>query len=76
MVDGFWWTRSLSSHHRQMVDGFVGPLGSGVFAVANVLPIGDFRRLSLVGAMASKEMRPAHTPYKKLLGDHQIVYVR
>jgi hypothetical protein len=56
-----------------MVDGFVRPLGFGVIAVATVLPVGDFRRLSLVAAMASKEMRPAHTPYKKLLGDHQIV---
>jgi len=58
-----------------MVDGFVRPLGFGVIAVATVLPVGDFRRLSLVAAMASKEMRPAHTPSKKL-GSHQIVYVR
>jgi len=57
-----------TSHHRQMVDGLVRTLGSGVFAVATIFPVGDFRRLSLIVVTASKGMRPAHTPYKNRFG--------
>jgi hypothetical protein len=50
-----------------MVDGLVPTLGSGVFAVATILPTGDIRRWTIFAVTASKGMRPAHTPYKQLL---------
>jgi hypothetical protein len=38
-----------------MVDGFVRSLGSGVFAVALVLPVGDFFRSRIFTITASKD---------------------
>jgi hypothetical protein len=51
-----------------MVDGFVRSLGSGVFVVALVSPVGDFFRSRIFAVTASKDRRPAHTPYESLDG--------
>ena len=66
MVDVHGASTFLVATHRQMVDGFVRSLGSGVFAVAMVFPVGDFRRSRIFSVTAPKDQRPAHTPYQSL----------
>jgi hypothetical protein len=55
-----------------MVDDFVRSLGFGVFAVALVSPVGDFLRSRIFAVTASKDRRPAHTPYQSLCHHRQI----